>query len=90
MSKRRHATRGNSFASVNTNWSINAAKAHSDLKKYIVVIDDDKTGRKLMTRGLERLGYTVHAAEDGKSGVEVVGRVLELMNRESRERRVLL
>jgi len=43
-----------------------------------------------MTRGLERLGYTVHAAEDGKSGVEVVGRVLELMNRESRERRVLL
>lgn len=36
-----------------------------ELKQWCLVVDDVPTNRKLLARGLKRLGYTTYQAEDG-------------------------
>lgn len=42
----------------------------------ILIIDDDSNLRRVMRKVLERAGHTVHEAENGLRGIEVVEREL--------------
>ncbi len=54
--------------------------SRSDGKESILIVDDD-TFMLQMTRDiLERLGYQVETAEDGKAGIEVFAREAERLN----------
>jgi CheY-like chemotaxis protein len=42
------------------------------VKLDIVLVDDDAAARRMMRRVVERLGYVVHDASDGRAGVNLV------------------
>ncbi len=42
-----------------------------DINKSLLYIDDNKVMLKMVGRFFEKLGYSVHLAEDGKKGIEV-------------------
>lgn len=42
----------------------------SELKKTVLVIDDDETLRELMESMLQRMGYNVLVAENGKNAID--------------------
>lgn len=43
---------------------------NGELKKTVLVIDDDETLRELMESMLKRMGYKVLVAENGKNAIE--------------------
>jgi DNA-binding response OmpR family regulator len=38
----------------------------------LVVVDDDDAGRRMLRRALERRGFTVHEANSGAAGIDVI------------------
>ena len=46
------------------------AQSVSTAKAFTIIVDDDKTNRKLLSRGLQRLGYSMHQAADGQEAVD--------------------
>ncbi len=50
-------------------------KTYSDERNsYLLVIDDDETNRSMLQRMLESEGFTVHVAENGKTGIEYINK----------------
>ena len=49
----------------------NAASGADEDKQIVLVVDDDAAQRELLTRFLEREGFGVRTAPDGKTGVEL-------------------
>jgi sigma-B regulation protein RsbU (phosphoserine phosphatase) len=60
---------GNSDASSGTNW-----KPKSDEKDFgnLLVVDDNETNRNILSRQLEKQGYTVSTAENGLLALELL------------------
>ena len=48
----------------------------SGSRRHLVLVDDDDAARRMMRRVLERRGYAVVDASDGRSGLELVRREL--------------
>ncbi len=44
-------------------------------EKTVLVVDDNPNGRELVRTVLEKLGYQVHEAPDGRAGMEAAGRL---------------
>jgi len=47
---------------------------------HILVIDDDPVQRRLLTNMIERLGHVAHVADNGRSGLELLGRKGGIVN----------